>query len=456
MSSAACIKLEEIGNPEHRLKYTVGIIGCNRVGILHACLFAKAGFKVLCGDSNQAIVNDLSKGRTLHLKSELEPLLRAQLKEGRLKVSSDISLTASSSEIVMFTAPATVNDKGEPDYSDLERALRQAGPGIRKGTLVIIVGIVKIGATDGFVRDVLESVSGLRSGLDFFLAYSPVVHSEDQNLKTLSCYRRVVAASDRQSLEIASRVLETISQVDVIRTTDVKTAEALALFQSVYAHVSQGVSRELAIICEKMGVDYFAVSALGDPLFPLPLDRWNSNCEALKLLFADADNLGVKLKILETVEESNNETLKHVFRLVNEALKECGKTLRRAKISIIGASKTPNTVDAPKVIVKELIKLLESKGAKISLYDPYLSGKTLAEFRISTIIKRSLAEALEHSDCIIIAAGHDQIKRLNVKRLKLMMRMPAAVVDLEGALDPLKLKVEGLVYKGFGRGVTAR
>ncbi|MEM3161619.1 MAG: UDP binding domain-containing protein [Candidatus Bathyarchaeia archaeon] len=455
MSSVARIKIEEIENPEHRLKYTVGIIGCNRIGILHACLFAEAGFKVLCGDSDQAIVNDLSKGRTPHLKNELEPLLRVRLKEGRLKVNSDLSLTAANSEIIIFAVPVTLNDKGKPDHSNLERALRQAAIGIRKGTLVIIAGIVKIGAIDGFVKDTLESVSGLRSGIDFFLAYSPITHPEDQNLNTLSNYRRVVAASDKQSLEIASKVLKTISRVDVVRTLDVRAAEVLTLFQSAYTHVRQGVSREFAIICEKMGVDYFAVNALIDPLLTLPLDRWNSNCEALRLLFDDADNLGVKLKILETVEESNNETLKHVFRLINEALKECGKTLRRAKISIIGASKTPNTVDIPKVIVKKLIELLESKGAKVSLYDPHLPGKPPAELRISTV-KRSLTEALEHSDCIIIAVGHDQIKRLNLRKLKLMMKMPAAIVDLDGALDPLKVRAEGLVYKGFGRGMPVK
>lgn len=456
MSSAASIKLEEIEKPEHRLRYTVGIIGCNRIGILHACLFAEAGFRVLCGDHNQAAVNELSKGRTFHLKSELEPLLRAQLKQGKLKVNSDLSLTAASSEIIIFTVPVNVDDKGKPDHSSLERALREIGLGVRKGALVIIANIVKIGAIDGFVKDTLESVSGLKSGLDFFLAYSPVIRPEDQNLKTLSGYRRIVAASDKRSLEIACKVLETISQVGVAGTMDVKAVEALALFQSAYAHVKQGVSREFAIICEKMGVDYFAVNTLIDPLLPLPSDRWSSKCEALRLLFDDADSLGVKLKILETVDESNNETLRHIFRLVNEALKECGKTLRRAKISIIGASNTLNAVDIPKVIVKELIELLESKGAKLSLYDPHLSWKPSAEFKISTIMKRSLAEALEHSDCIIIAAGHDQIKRLNLKKLKLMMKMPAAVVDLEGILDPLKVRAEGLVYKGFGRGVYSK
>jgi UDP-N-acetyl-D-mannosaminuronate dehydrogenase len=129
--------------------------------------------------------------------------------------------------------------------------------------------------------------------------------------------------------------------------------------------------------------------------------------------------------------------------------------LRRAKLSILGFSQTPNTVDVPKNSLEKLAEILAIKGAKISLYDPYLSSKALTDLK-SISLKKSLIEAVEGADCIIVLTGHDQFKRLNLKKLKLMAKMPAAIVDFEGVVDPGKAEAEGFIYRGLGRGVWAK
>jgi UDP-N-acetyl-D-mannosaminuronate dehydrogenase len=140
--------------------------------------------------------------------------------------------------------------------------------------------------------------------------------------------------------------------------------------------------------------------------------------------------------------------------LVREALRSCGKTLRRAKISLLGISQTPNTSDAPKISAKKLAKILEAKGAKVSLYDPYLSGKELIDLSYS--FKKNLTDAMESVDCIVILTGHNRFKRLNLKKLKIMAKMPVAIVDLEGVVDPKKVEREGFIYRGLGRGVWTK
>jgi len=80
---------------EQREKLVVGIVGCGRIGVLHACLFAEAGFRVICADSDQAAVERVLKGKVQFLKHEIEPILRKNLTSGRLKVTSDLKAATS-------------------------------------------------------------------------------------------------------------------------------------------------------------------------------------------------------------------------------------------------------------------------------------------------------------------------------------------------------------------------
>ncbi|MGB9853345.1 MAG: nucleotide sugar dehydrogenase [Candidatus Bathyarchaeales archaeon] len=459
MSSAIHIKPMDIENNEHRGKYTVSIIGCGRIGVLHACLFADVGFHVICADTNQAIVDNISKSRVSFLKNEIEPLLRKHANDGRLKATNDLKLAVAQGEIIMVAVPVTVDEKGRTDYSNLERALKQVGSSFRKGTLVIIASVVRIGATEGLLKEILEGVSGFKVGTDFFLAYSPVLFPERQTLKTLSEYRRIVAATDKNSLEMASTVLGTITKSYVAKTYNVKIAEAMVLFEATHEYAKIALANEFALFCEKMGVDYLAVQNLAKTnpnsrLAPPTLACENGD-EALHILLDEAENLDLKLKISKAAAETNVEALKNAANLIREALKSCGKTLRRAKLSILGLSQTPNVMDVPKSSMKKLGEMLETKGAKISLYDPYLSSKASIELKQASF-KKSLTEAVEGADCVIIFTGHDQFKRLNLKKLKLMVKMPAAIVDFEGVIDPGKAEAEGFIYRGLGRGVWTK
>jgi UDP-N-acetyl-D-mannosaminuronate dehydrogenase len=119
---------------------------------------------------------------------------------------------------------------------------------------------------------------------------------------------------------------------------------------------------------------------------------------------------------------------------------------------MLGLSQTPNTADVPRVYAKRLGGMLVGKGAKLTAYDPYLSDKTSTDFE-QIPVKKSLSEAVKGTDCIAILTGHEQFKRLNLKKLKLLVKMPAAIVDLEGVLEPAKVEAESFIYLGFGRGV---
>jgi nucleotide sugar dehydrogenase len=431
-------------------KTTVSIVECNRVGILHACLLTEANFKVTCVDNDRAVVERLSKGKAQFLKQEIEPILKKSLENGRLQVTYNLGDAVSQSNVVLVTTPATINESGRIDYSSIEKTLKKLGSHIQKDTLIILTSVIGIGVTES-LKETLESSSGFRVGVDFYLAYSPVPFPEKQTISSLTKFRRIVAAFDDVSLEKALKVIGAITK-EAVATLSIKTAEAAVLFNTAYRSVGSALANEFARLCEKTGVDYLSVQNMQplswETLYQPALNNFGEN--PLLMLLEEAENHNVKLRILQTVLDSSDENVKHGISLIQEALKTCGKAVRKAKIAVLGVSQTRNITDKPKGVLKTFVKILERKGAKLSFYDPYLYRKASAERRI---FEESLMKAVEGADCIVVFTGHDQFKRLNLGKIKLLVKMPAAIVDFEGIFDPYKVEGEGFVYRGLGRGV---
>ena len=438
----------------HDEKPTVSVIECNRNGLLHACLLVEAGFKVICVDSDRAVVERLSKGRIQFLKQEIEPIIRKNLENGRLQASCNIEDAVSQSSVVLVTTPAITSERGAVtvDYSSIEKTLKKLGSYLQKNTLTIITSMVGIGVTENLLKEVLESSSGFRVGVDCFLAYSPVPFSEKQTMNSLAKCRRVVAAYDKTSLEKALKIIGAVTKGETIATLNLKAAEAAVLFEAVYRSVGFAFANELALLCERTGVDYLTVksiSPLTEAFYQPALDNFGE--KALLMLLDEAENHNIKLKIPQAAVRSSREIIKHGVSLVQEALKNCGKTLRRAKIAILGVSQTQNMTDNPKALLKTFAKILERRGAKLSLHDPYMHRKTM-DIEAQPL-EESLIKTVEGADCIVIFTGHDQFKRLDLEKIKFLAKMPAAIVDFEGILDPFKVESEGFIYRGLGRGV---
>ena len=450
-------KPEDLNTFEKCGKYTVCIVGCGQVGIHHAALFAEAGFKVVCFDADQIVVNNVAKGRTPFSRSETEGKIKEQVRKGRLTATSDIKKAVSPSDIIVVTIPVRTDGRKKPDYSNVEGVCKRIGQSLRPGSLVIFVKLAGIGIVEGTVKEALENSSGFKVGTDFGLAYSPFhVHSGQGPAATVD-RPRLVAATERNSLNAASAALALVSRGGLEKTVNMKAAEAAALFQVQQKDVAVALANELALFCEKIGVDYFEANELfagSVSNFEPPVLSNEDAREEPYLLLEDAENQNVKLRIPGVAREINEQTAKHVANLVKDALRSCGKTLRRSRVSLLGLSQTPNTKSHPKRVVKQVVQVLTARGARLRLYDPYFSENELGDLK--PLFKKNLTEALEAADCIVILTGHDQFKRLGLNRLKVMMKAPSAIVDLERIVEPARAEKEGFIYRGLGRGVWTK
>ena len=454
MSSVLHVKPEEMDTAEKRGRYTIAIIGCDLGAVLYAVIFAEAGFKVICADADQTAVKLFNKGKIPFIKHELESKLKNCVRKNQLTATNDLKEAASQSDIIVVTTSVKSDEKRKGDYSEIENVCKQVGSVLRRGSLVIFGGIAGFGFTEDVLKQMLENTSGFRVGADFGLAFSPIQLSDSDATELPVDQELKVAALEKNSLNSASIILETIARKGVKKTLDVKTTELATLFKATKREVSLAFANELAIFCEKVGWDYleilrFLEMEVENTNFLPSLPEENSRIEAY-LLLEDADNLNMKLRILTNAIKINEEMVWHAANLTQNALRSCGKTLRRARVALLGIAKTPNMKTSPKTAARKLAGILETKGAKVSIHDPYLTESELTDMPFS--FKRNLIQALEGTDCAIILTGHDHFKRLNLKKLKAVMRMPAAIVDFEGIIDPDKVEKEGFVYRGLGRG----
>ena len=449
----------DIDTPGKREKFTISVVGCGRIGLPTALIFADAGFRVIGVDANPQIVNLLTRGKAPFNEPGMDKLLKKHVKNPRFSATTDIRKASSESDVVILVVPTPIDPKKKPDYSAVEKPCKDVGLGLRRGSIVIVASTTGPGIAETLVRETLENSSGLKAGVDFGLAYSPTRAAPGRVLSDIVSYARVVGAINNESLKAAGIVLGTVVKGGIVEVKDMKTAEAVKLFENVYRDVSIALANELGQFCEKVEIDFLEAQRAANTqpychlLVPgivsghIPKDPY--------LLFDEAENINVKLRMLLLARKINDEMVAHTMRLTKDALKHCGKTLRRARITVLGVSYRANVKEARGSSTTQLVDMLRAKGATVHVYDPFYPFKEMKEMGYPT--ERTLTKAVEGADCLIFVVGHDRFKRLNMKRIKFLMRKSAALVDMGHVIElPLKAEKEGFVYRGVGRGVWSK
>ncbi|MGD0450589.1 MAG: UDP binding domain-containing protein [Candidatus Bathyarchaeia archaeon] len=441
MPAVLNLKPEDIDTIEKRSKYTISVIGCGQNGILLATAFADAGFKVICTDENLSVIKKVTRGKTSFTGPEIEGKLKGLINSGQLNVTSELKKAVTQSDIIIITVGVKVDSRKKIDYSDAVASCKQVAAALRAGTLVIYCNIAAFGFNEGIMKETFENTSGLKVGQDFGLAYIPLQTSDAKYASQISNLELKVAVTGKTNIEAVTNILKKITK-NVKEINDVKTAEIATLFTVARKDASRALANELAVFCENAHIDYFEVLKLldvNDPSFwPTTVEEENKN-EAY-LLLESAENLNAKLRLPALSRQINEDMIKHAVNLTQDALRACNKTLRRARVAVMG------TVNQPTGI---FVRMLELKGAKVSLYDPLSKRESLD---LGVVKSRNLNETVEGTDCIVILTGEDQFKNLNLKKLKALAKTPAVIVDLAGVFEPKKVEAEGFIYRGLGRG----
>jgi UDP-N-acetyl-D-mannosaminuronic acid dehydrogenase len=440
------LKPEEVDTPEKRAKFTVSIIGCGLRGIFYAITFAEAGFKVICVDADQSTIKRISKGIVPLAGRDIEIKLKGFVRTEKLTASSELKKNVSQSDIIIITINTKVDTKKNTDSAEVISCCKQVGAALQKGSLIVYGGVVSFGFTEGVIKETLEDTSGLKLGEDFGLAYIPLQSSVFQSAQTLGTQEVMIAALDKTSLTAATTIFGAISKKIIKTTMNIKTAELATLFQATRHDTNVALANELAVFCETLGVDYSETQKLVSDGYETclitPTISEDTQNEAF-LLQDSAEALNIKLRLPPLARQINEDMVKHAVNLTQDALRIGDKTLRRARIAILGTANSRTTHTT-------FIDLLEAKGAKIIHFDPQSSENTISE--TGHMFKKTINETVEGTDCVVVLSEQDQLKRLNLKKLRAIMKSPAAIIDLTGTIEPNKAQEEGFTYRGLGKG----
>lgn len=396
--------------------YVVGIMGLGYVGLPLALVAIRSGFRVTGFDIDASRVAQLNRG-----ESGIKHIPGTKLKEaldGERFRATDKPADLSKADAILIAVPTPLNKNREPDLSFVESSTRLIAEALRPGQLIILESTTWPGTTKEALQPILEA-TGLRSGRDFYIAYSP--EREDPgnpNYQTASI-PKVVGADDPDSLALATALYDAL----VVRTIPVSssaTAEAVKLTENIFRSVNIALVNELKVIFEKMGIDVWEIIEAAKskpfgymPFYPGP--GLGGHCIPIDPFYLTwkAREYEVTTRFIELAGEINTSMPAHVVdRLADAVDRRARRGLNGSRILVIGLSYKKNIDDIRESPSLKLIQLLEDRGASVDYHDPYVSE--IPHTRAHAILagRRSIElsnQNVASYDAVLIATDHDAI-----------------------------------------------
>ena len=389
----------------------IGVIGLGYVGLPLAMEFVRAGFHVTGIDVDQEKVKKLNRGENYIQDIKDEPVKNA-VEMNQLSATSDFSVIQNL-DAIFICVPTPLNKQKNPDISFINQVMENMKDFIHHDMLIVLESTSYPGTTRELILPEMES-KGLRAGHEFYLCFSPErVDPGNEKYKTANT-PKILGGITPKCGEMGEFLYETIVE-QVVRVSSPETAEMVKLLENTFRAINIGLANEVAIMCEKLGIDVWEVidAAATKPFGFMkftPGPGLGGHCIPI-----DPHYLSWKLKTLdynarfiELAAEMNTSMPLHMVELVREGLNRNGKGIFGSQIIVIGVAYKKNVNDVRESPALDVMKLLKNDGAELSFYDPYVSFVGLNGNRmmgIETLTK----ETLNNSDAIVIMTDHDQI-----------------------------------------------
>ena len=385
----------------------LAVLGQGYAGLTLSCAAAGADFDVVGIDIDADRIDSL-RGGVLSVPGVDEDLFTAAVCSEHLRFETDPSVLGIA-DIIAVCVPTPVRD-GSPDLSYVEGACRTVAEFLRPGHLVVLESTTYPGTTDELVRPILES-SGLRSGRDFLVAYSPErIDPGNREFDFQSIPRVVGGLSPEGTGLTALFYAQFVDKVEQLSSS--RAAELAKLLENAFRHVNIGLVNEMAILCHEMGIDVWEViHAAGTkpfgfmPFYPGP--GVGGHCIPLDpayLAWQVRRDAGHQFRILEQAQDINAMMPTYVATRIADALNDLGKPVKGAHILILGVTYKPDIGDVRESPALRVMQHLHRRGANLAFHDPYvaeigLNGRLWPRTELS---KRALMVA----DCVALLTGH--------------------------------------------------
>ena len=385
----------------------VGVIGLGYVGLPLAVEFAKAGFRVIGYDVSKRVVDLINRGES-HIQDVPSKEIAALVKSGKFMASTD-EAKIKEMDAISIAVPTPLAKTRDPDMTYViavaEAIARHAHPGL----LIVLESTTYPGTTREVMQPRLDAL-GLRVGTDVFLAFSPErvdPGNEKWNTKNTP---KVVGGITPACAEAARALYETCIDT-IVPVSTPEAAELVKLLENTFRSVNIGLVNEMAIVCDKLGVDVWEVidAAATKPFGFMkftPGPGIGGHCIPLDphYLAWKMRTLNYKTRFIELASEINSGMPEYVVEKVAVALNDERKAVRGSRALVIGVAYKRDIDDMRESPALDVIRLLEERGAVVSYHDPHVPS-----YREDGHVREGVAltdEQMENSDVVVIITDH--------------------------------------------------
>jgi UDP-N-acetyl-D-glucosamine dehydrogenase len=398
-------------------KAKIGIIGMGYVGMPLALTAAAAGFAVVGFDIDPEKVAKINAGKS-YIKHISSDDIAAVTKQGRLRATDQFEQVRDVDAIIICV-PTPLTSHREPDLSFVKNTAEAIAPYVRKNHLVVLESTTWPGTTQELIKPILENC-GLKSGLDFYLAFSP--EREDPGNPDFSTRKipKVVGGDDSVSLRLA-QAFYSVLVPKTIAVSSTKAAEAVKLTENIFRAVNIALVNELKIVYDAMGIDIWEIIEAAKtkpfgfmPFYPGP--GLGGHCIPIDPFYLTwkAREFEISTRFIELAGEINTSMPHYVVdRLVLELDRRTGRGLHGANILIAGIAYKKNVDDTRESPAFKLMELIEGRGARTGFYDPYVpviqSLREHPDFSGRRSVGALSRDILTDFDAVLISTDHDGV-----------------------------------------------
>lgn len=386
----------------------IGVVGLGYVGLPLAVEKAKAGYDVTGFDVQKSKVDAVNQGHN-YIGDVVDEELAKLVREKKLKATEDFSFIKDV-DAVTICVPTPLDEYMQPDISYVVNSTKSIAEYLHKGMLVVLESTTYPGTTEEVVKPILES-SGLKCGVEFFLAFSPErVDPGNKKFKTKNT-PKVVGGVTLSCNEIAAALYRNVLEGEIYSVSSPAVAEMEKILENTFRNINIALVNEMAILCKRMGIDIWEVIDAAAtkpygymPFYPGP--GLGGHCIPIDPYYLTwkAREYNYHTKLIEVSGEINNYMPEFVVENIMKILNKDRKALNGSSVLLLGVAYKKDIDDYRESPVLKIIELLESQGADIRVNDPYVSsfkhnGKVYSTVSINE-------EDIAGADIVVVTTDH--------------------------------------------------
>ncbi|RDY31715.1 nucleotide sugar dehydrogenase [Lachnotalea glycerini] len=427
---------EEILKKIKEKSIKVGVVGLGYVGLPLAVEKAKAGFETIGFDIQSDKVAKVNNGEN-YIGDVVNSELHSLVQTGKLKATNDFSFVKKV-DFIAICVPTPLDSHQQPDVSYVKKSTEDIARYLTPNTMVVLESTTYPGTTEELIKPILENISGLKCGEDFYLGFSPERVDPGNLIYKTKNTPKVIGAIGEEATEVIAAMYREVLEGEVFEVSSPAVAEMEKILENTYRNVNIGLINELAMLCNKMGISIWEVidAAKTKPygfqaFYPGP--GLGGHCIPLDPYYLSwkAREYGFHTSMIESSMIINDRMPEYTVERTGKILNRFEKSLKNSKILVLGVAYKQDIDDYRESPALRVISCLRKEGAKVDVYDSYIK-----EYKIDgkkyTGIKKLTKLVVEKYDLTLIATAHTNVD------YDMIQKNAKVIFDTKNALCSIK------------------